>query len=290
MRAVVAGATGYLGGFVVRAFAEAGWKVRALARNPDRCASIRPYCDEIFQGEATVPDTLHGLFRQADVCFSSIGIRHVHRRPTFWEVDCQANLNLVEAALRAGAPRFVFVSVFRGDELRSDIRLAEARERVADRIRLSKMKWIILRPTGFFNDMEEFFRMAQSGKVWLPGDGSARLNPVHGADIASHLLSLMAGGGWNRDYAMGGPDVLSLRQIGEMAFHCLRKEPRFGFVPGWVLKSAGVVCRPFNANASALLQAFALLASRDGVAPSTGDHRLKDFFAKLAQGPPPPPG
>lgn len=290
MRVAVAGATGYLGGFVARAFAEAGWKVRALARNPDRCAAIRPYCDEIFQAEATVPDTLDGFFHQADVCFSSIGIRHLHRHPTFREVDCQANLNLVEAAIRAGAPRFVFVSVFRGDELRSELRLAEAREKVADRIRASRMKWIILRPTGFFNDMEEFLRMARSGKVWLPGDGSARLNPVHGADIAAHLLSLMAGGGWNRDYALGGPDVLSLRQIGDLAFHCLRKEPRYGFIPGWLMKSAGVACRPFNANAAALLQAFALLASRDGVAPSIGDHRLKDFFTRLAQGLPPSSG
>jgi hypothetical protein len=83
-RVVVAGATGYLGAHVAEALHAAGYRVRGLARDARRLERIRASCDEVFCGEATRPETLRGLFDGADVAFSSIGIRHVKRRPTIW--------------------------------------------------------------------------------------------------------------------------------------------------------------------------------------------------------------
>src|SRR5690606_14023791 len=110
-RIVVAGATGYAGGAVVRAAHDAGHWVRALVRDRSRLGAPSECCDDVFVAEATQPDTLQGLCDGADAVFSSIGIRHLKRRPTIWQVDQQANLNLVEAAQRAKIRDFVFLSV-----------------------------------------------------------------------------------------------------------------------------------------------------------------------------------
>ncbi len=71
-RAVVAGATGYLGGHVVRALRRDGWAVRALARDRQRMGAVGELCEDVFVGEATDRDTLEGLFAGVDVAFSQL--------------------------------------------------------------------------------------------------------------------------------------------------------------------------------------------------------------------------
>lgn len=50
---LVAGATGYMGGHILRALAAQGCRVRALGRSEERLAAVADACDETFVGEAT---------------------------------------------------------------------------------------------------------------------------------------------------------------------------------------------------------------------------------------------
>ena len=281
-RVVVAGATGYLGRHVVRALHRDGWRVRALVRDPARLGAARASCDEVFVGHATRRDTLAGLCHGAEAVFSSIGVRHVHRRPTYEEVDFGANRDLVALAEAAGVRRFVFVSILDGAEMRRISPLVDARERVVDRLRRSPMRAVVLRPTGFFNDMGEILSMAARGRVWLIGSGETRINPIHGADLADVAAAILGADDPPPEVAAGGPDVFTQREIGELAFRVLARPPRFGRVPPALIRAAAGLIRPFNANASALARMFALLGERDAVGPRHGDHRLEDSFRHMA--------
>jgi len=82
MNVLVAGATGYLGRFVVQEFKRRGYWVRALARKPERLAepgpflapAVRDQIDDLFVGQVTQPETLAGLCDGIDVVFSSVGM------------------------------------------------------------------------------------------------------------------------------------------------------------------------------------------------------------------------
>jgi uncharacterized protein YbjT (DUF2867 family) len=50
-RVLIAGATGYLGGFVAREFKDRGYFVRALARSPKKLDHLWDSMDEIVEGE-----------------------------------------------------------------------------------------------------------------------------------------------------------------------------------------------------------------------------------------------
>ncbi len=73
-RILVAGATGYLGGFVAWEFKDRGWFVRALARTPEKLDHLTDSVDEVIQGQVTRPETLDGVCDGMDVVFSSVGI------------------------------------------------------------------------------------------------------------------------------------------------------------------------------------------------------------------------
>lgn len=281
-RVVVAGATGYLGRYVVEELHRQGGKVRAPVRDPARLESARASCDEIFVGHATRRETLAGLCDDADVVFSSIGVRHFRRRPTYEEVDFGANRNLVEMAETAGVGRFVFVSILDGQEHRRSSPLVDARERVVDRLRDSSMEATVLRPTGFFNDMGEIFEMARRGRVWLIGSGETRINPIHGADLAQVVAGIVGAEHPEPEVPAGGAETFTQLEIGELAFRVLGKKPRYGRLAPGLIRLVASLVRPFNKNASALGRMFALLGERDAVGPAYGDHRLEDHFRRLA--------
>ncbi|NNM04286.1 MAG: NAD(P)H-binding protein, partial [Gemmatimonadetes bacterium] len=71
---LVAGATGYLGGFVAKEFKNRGYHVRALARSPKKLDPLRDSTDEVVEAEITRPETLNGACDGIDVVFSSVGI------------------------------------------------------------------------------------------------------------------------------------------------------------------------------------------------------------------------
>jgi uncharacterized protein YbjT (DUF2867 family) len=77
---LVAGATGYLGGFVAEEFKSRGYSVRALARSPKKLEPIQHSLDEVVQAEITQPDTLEGVCDGIDVVFSSVGITKMAKK------------------------------------------------------------------------------------------------------------------------------------------------------------------------------------------------------------------
>lgn len=283
-RVVVAGATGYLGGLVARALHEAGHFVRALARDVNRLGGAGQY-DEAFQGEATKPASLRDLCDGIDVVFSSLGVRTLRRSPTVWDVDWKANLHVLDAARRAGVEHFVFVSLFRGPEMRAAVPAAEARERVVDALASGGPAFTVVRPTGFFNDMLEFAQMAAAGRVWLPGAGETRINPVHGADIAAHVVQVVAAGPprVGRYLDVGGPEVFTLKEVGALAFEILGSAPRYGHIPVAAVDVLGRLAAPFNVNAGSLLRMLATLSRLGAVAPLSGTHRLRVYFQEHAR-------
>ncbi|MBK7585267.1 MAG: NAD(P)H-binding protein [Myxococcales bacterium] len=286
-KVLVAGATGYLGRHVVRALHGAGHVVRALARDPERLGDVRSLVSEVAVAEATKPETVTDVVGDATVLVSSLGKHDFKRKPSAWEVDFAANRNLLERAQAGGVRRVVFVSVFRGPELRkAGISSAEARESVVDLIRDSGLEYVIVRPNGFFNDMEDFFKMAKSGTSWVIGDGTKRMNPIHGADLADVVARSVvepAGGGVELD--VGGPDSLTQLEIATLAFAALGTKPKIRRLPAWVLRGMAPPLSLWNPFVADLLRAVAIMSSEGAEAPRHGSHHLADFYRELAAGP-----
>lgn len=214
---LVAGGTGYIGGGVLDVLQQQGFQVRALCRDPSRLRDP-VHCNDIFVGHATRPETLTGLCQGIDVVFSSLGTRSFSRKPSIWEVDYQGNLNLLEAAKREGVKHFIFVSVVRGAEMARLSPIAQAREQVAQAIQESGLDYTIFAPTGFFNDMAEFFFAAQNrGTIRLFGDGQGRINPLSALDFGEEVVrAIVEPEQRNTIREVGGCETFTHRQIAEL--------------------------------------------------------------------------
>jgi uncharacterized protein YbjT (DUF2867 family) len=290
MKVLVAGATGYLGRFVVREFKRRGYWVRALARNPERLAepgpflapTVRDQIDDLFVGKVTRPETLAGLCDGIDVVFSSVGLTRQKDGLTFHDVDYQGNKNILDRALEVSVAKFLYVSVYNA-QLMEHLAIVKAHEDFVRALQASGLTHTVLRPTGYFSDIGEYFQMAKSGRAYLIGDGTKRLNPIHGADLANVCAEAIIGS--DAEVPAGGPVVYSQNEIAEMAFSILGKPPRITHIPAGLARAGIGAMRLFDRHAADLFDFFATAGRYDNVAPCFGTHTLDDYFRKLSHAP-----
>jgi len=274
-RVLVAGCTGYLGGYVVSELQARGHLVRALARDPEKLRQKGIEANEVFQAEVTVPESLKTSCEGMDAVFSSIGITRQKDGLTFHDVDYQGNLNLLEEAIKSGVKKFIYVSVFNGPNLR-DLDIVAAHEEFVDKLKASGIEYAVLRPTGYFSDMGQFLEMARKGRVYLIGKGENSVNPIHGADLAIECADALEGE--NQEIDIGGPEVFSYREIAELAFRATGKPVRITAIPAWLMKASTSVIKLFNRHQGGLIEFFTMAMTSNVVAPRTGSRSLEEHF------------
>ncbi len=191
-RVLVAGATGYLGKYVVQAFKQQGFWVRVLTRDKLRLLQPGPFTapalapedmDDVFVGEITKPATLTGLMEDIDIVFSSIGISRQRDGLTFEAVDYQCNRNLIDLCQDSQVKQFIYVSM-QGAENIADLAITQVHERVVSDLKNSGLDYRIIRPCGYFSDMGVLYDMAKKGRSFLVGEGTNKMNPIYGGDLA----------------------------------------------------------------------------------------------------------
>jgi nucleoside-diphosphate-sugar epimerase len=102
---------------------------------------------------------------------------------------------VVEAALKAGVPRFVHVSSLAAREPKLSA-YGASKKRAEKVVKASGLDWTIVRPPAVFGprdtEMFELFRAARWGVLPVPEDG--RMSLIHVGDLARLLLALLPGG------------------------------------------------------------------------------------------------
>lgn len=275
-KVLLAGATGYLGRYLIKALNTQGHQVRALARTPERLDDLKDYINEFFKAEITQPDTLKGICHDTDVVISSIGITRQKDGLMYMDVDYQANKNLLEEAMNSGVKKFIYVSVLNGHLFRN-LKMIEAKERFTDELISSGIDYTIIRPNGFFSDITEVLNMARQGKVYLIGDGQYRSNPIHGQDLADFIVSKMDSE--ETELKVGGPEIFTQDEIAGMAFQALGKKEKITHIPIWIRDITLKLMRLFTGQKTyGPIEFFMTVMTHEMIAPKVGSKYLMEFF------------
>jgi nucleoside-diphosphate-sugar epimerase len=109
-RALVTGATGMLGAYLLETLQGRGWRVRALVRSPSTLPGLQERGVEVALGDLEDAPSLSDAARGCDVVLhAAAAIGSDAEWDRFRRVNVQGTANVVEAARRAGA-RLVHVS------------------------------------------------------------------------------------------------------------------------------------------------------------------------------------
>ena len=272
----LAGATGYLGRHIVQQLQFNQYNFVALARNINKLKALGLSESQLAEVQVTDPDTLTGVFEGVDTVISTVGITRQKDGLTYMDVDYQANVNLLNEALNAGVRKFIYVSAVNGQQFRH-LKIMEAKEKFVDVLQASGLEYTVLRPNGFFSDMQDFLDMARGGRVYLLGNGEFKLNPIHGEDLAKVCLQAIETN--QPEISVGGPDILTQNEIGALALTTQSKPVNITHIPDWVRKVTIILLRTFTSSKTyGPIEFFLTMMGQDNVAPRHGRHRLADFF------------
>ena len=278
MRTLVAGATGNLGKALIPVLHERGTEVVALVRpgSQGRLQPLENHIMETVAAEITKPDIAASVFDGVHTVISSVGITRQRDGLTYDQVDYQGNLNLLQAAERASVQCFIYVSVV-GADRDVDVPVIQAKRRFEEALIESTLKWHIVRPSGFFTDMTDVWKMALGGTVHLFGDGRSKISPIDPVDLAEAIADLLEAEP-RQILSIGGPADFTWNEIAELACRVAGKNCTIRHWPKWLLRAALAMTRVISRPTYGTLSFLGHVMTNDATAPNHGFRNLEAFF------------
>jgi NADH dehydrogenase len=224
---LVTGASGFVGSHLVPSLLAAGHHVVALVRTPtagEMVIGALPAAErgevETRIGDVTRPATLAPAMAGVDAVVHLVAIpRDFNGGADLRLVNTEGTRAVVAAMKEAGVRRLVHMGAL-GVVDDPTLHYASSKAKAEAVVRDSGLGWTILKPSiqfgegdGFFNIIAGLVRLSP-GVVPVPGDGSARFQPIHTDDVAAVVVRAIADptsiGG---TFELGGPRYWTYREI-----------------------------------------------------------------------------
>lgn len=241
----VYGGSGFVGRHVVQALVRTGCRVRVAVRRPDLCGHLQPLGSvgqiHAVQANLRYQDSVIRAAEEADAVVNLVGILYETGKQTFSAVQADGARNVAQAARMGGAKAAVHVSAI-GADARSPSLYAQSKAAGETHVLKTFKDAVILRPSIVFGPEDEFFNrfaaMARLSPVLpLIGGGKTRFQPVYAGDVGKAVTAALQGkASAGQTYELGGPEILTFRQVLERVLEYTGRKRWLVPVPFWAAR------------------------------------------------------
>jgi uncharacterized protein YbjT (DUF2867 family) len=274
---LIVGATGELGGRIVRLLRADGHNVRCLVRTGSDDVGLREIGATVVRGDLTDPPTLSVACEGVDtVIATAAAIARIlagARTPTIRATDEIGMLSLVDAAESAGVQRFVYISFPTQDAIRAPMDLAKLA--VERRLGTSSMRTVIVRSDAFQEiHLAPIGRFdIAAGKVSVIGHGDTPRRWIATDDVAALMVAVAVEADPPAMLTVGGPEAMTKNEAIALAEQLTHRQMKVQRMPRPIARLAiRVLARRYDALATA----FAAGLHQDTVEATWDDTPLRE--------------
>jgi NADH dehydrogenase len=251
---LLTGATGMVGSSLLDRLLAEGRSVRCLVRDPRRLGSRRVRV-QIALGDLADPPSFRNALRGVDTVVHLASSLRDQPRGSIEELCGIATWRMVHAAQRAGAERFVFLSVL-GASTHHRSRLFRAKALAEQAVREAELYTVVLAPSMIYATGDRWMslleRLSLLPLVPIPGAGRAQLQPIWVDDLVECMATVLRDGAGSepsassdRRFELAGPQTITSGEVARIILRALERPRPLLPVPS-----------PLAARALRLLAAF----------------------------------
>ncbi len=258
------GGSGFVGRYIARRMANAGWRVRVAVRRPNEALFVRPYgsvgqVEPVFcniRDDASVRAVMIG----ADAVVNCVGTFDKGGKNGFEAIQHQGAARIARIAAEQKVLRLVQISAI-GADAESDSLYAQSKAAGEAAVLQHFPKAMILRPAVIFGSEDEFFNrfagMTRMGPILPVVGGGTRFQPVYVDDVAQAAVKGVLGKAKPGIYELGGPDVATFRDLMDQMLQVIHRRRLVLNMPFWI---AGIMAGVLD-----ILQAVTLGLFHNGI-------------------------
>lgn len=245
--ATVFGGTGFVGRQIIRELAARGITVKVATRIPESAYFLKPYgaVGQIVPITCNYGDSqsVHAAVKNADYVVNCIGILFEKgKKSKFQKAHVDVPAIIAKACADEKVKSFVHISAL-GCNIGTS-KYAKSKLEGETAVLSNFAKVTILRPSVIFGEDDNFFNMFAELARYMPflpliGGGETRFQPVYVGDVADAAVKALLVSGpkyKGRIYQLGGPDVVSFKDIYHKLFAYTARPRRLVNLPFCVAK------------------------------------------------------
>lgn len=225
----IVGGSGFLGRYVVRHLAKAGYRIRVICRRPQLELELKTAGDPgqiaLSSGNLAHPESLTGQLAGSFAVINLVGVLFESGHQNFETLHAKGAEELAKMARAAGVRRFIQISALGIDKA---IGSHYARTKLQGEKAVSSAfpGATILRPSVMFGPEDDFFNQFAAMPIQpLIGGGATKFQPVYVDDVAKAILAcLMKPETKGQLYELAGPKTYSFKELLHFTNHTLRKD------------------------------------------------------------------
>lgn len=263
---LVTGGTGFVGNEIVKDLLKGSFKVRVLARHPEKAHALAAAGCQLHEGDVTnISSVLKSITPEIETVIHLVGILAESKGASFRAVHVDGARNVVEACKGMGVARLLHMSALGAREGAASV-YHRTKWEAEEIVRASGLDYTIFRPSVIFGPLDHFTNvfarmMRLSPFVMVPGSGQNRMQPVFVEDVAkAFALSLKRKDTIGRTLELGGPDVLTFDEIIERIGEATGRHRKKLHVPMPFMKANALLAEkllskpPFSRDALKMLE------------------------------------
>lgn len=244
----VFGGSGFVGRYIARRMARAGWRVRVAVRRPNDALFVRTYgvVGQVEPVQVNVRDdaSVAAALSGADAVVYSVGVLVPAGKQSFDSLHVDGAGRVARLAGAAGIGRFVHISAI-GADADSDSAYARSKAEGESAVLEHQPGAVILRPSVVFGAEDEFFNrfagMARISPVIPVIGAETRFQPVYVDDVAAAAEKALIDGVPPGVYELGGPEVDSFAGLMDRMLNVIRRRRLVLSVPMPIARLMGRV-------------------------------------------------
>jgi uncharacterized protein YbjT (DUF2867 family) len=283
-KVILFGATGNLGKEIANELVNQGYELTVVVRNEQKAKTLTHITSKYMVADVCNKSTLESILDKQDIVVSALGKSvspNDKSKPTFKQVDFDANKNILDEAIKAGIKKFVYISALHSEKY-LHLEYFKVHHDFSELLIKSGIDYSIVKPPAIFSAFIDMIEMAKKGQLINIGQGDKKTNPIYEGDLAK--ITVDAINKQNSIIEAGGKIIYTRKQLNEIVQNEINNQRKLRTIPIGLFKGILPIIRLFSKNTFDKFAFFIEVMQHDTIAPQIGTMTFEDYVKQKKNG------